>query len=115
MREINYQLIPEHMRDVMRGYIENGWEPGSFLTAVLCNDFMLAADRADIINLSALTNYIFFLKTQAPAGCHSSEANFRAWLEHRGLSGLAEGASRRTAGMDGRPSRGIPPCAETGD
>ena len=117
MREINYRLIPEHMREGMKDYIEKGQAPGSFLSAVLCNDFMTAAARADHINLNALVKYIHFLYNEAPAGCHSSESNFKAWMEHRGLSGLAEGASRRTAETDGRvpTSRGIPPCAETGD
>lgn len=116
MREINYRWLPEHMREGMKRYIEHGIAPGSFLTAILCNDFMAAASRADQHNLQALGDYAMFLYNEAPAGCHSSESNFKEWLEHRGLSGLAERAARGSAGdAAGETPPRNPPSSATGD
>ena len=41
---LNYGLLPEHMREGMRSYIEIGRKPGSFLIAVLANDFVPQPD-----------------------------------------------------------------------
>lgn len=38
--EIDYSILPEHMRDAMRRYIENGEPVGDFLNAILRNDLM---------------------------------------------------------------------------
>lgn len=40
MREINYSILPEHMREGTRRYIEHGNRPGDFLYLVLSNDFV---------------------------------------------------------------------------
>ncbi len=66
MSTINYELLPEHMREGMRRYIEKGAEVGSFLMAVLSNDLMEAAGRADHINLERLADYAHFLYNYAP-------------------------------------------------
>ncbi len=81
------RCLPEHMREGMARYIEFGQAPGSFLTAILCNDFMTAAGRADDVNKNCLYDYIYFLYNHAPAGCHSSESNFKEWVRVGGLRG----------------------------
>jgi hypothetical protein len=80
----------------MQRYIEQGVAPGSFLSAILCNDFMAAAGRADDINQRALFAYCYFLYNEAPAGCHSSESNFKHWLEIGGLRGITAAAAATT-------------------
>lgn len=93
----DYRGIPAHMREGMQAYIEYGRPPGSFLTAILCNDFMTAASRADNYNAQALFAYCYFLYNHAPAQCHSSESNFKYWLEVGGLRGLAAKAAAAAA------------------
>ena len=46
----DWSLIPEYMIGSLRRYIENGIEPGSFLSAVLCNDLRGACECADDTN-----------------------------------------------------------------
>ena len=33
-----HQTIPEHMRGGIERYVNHGIPPGSFLTAIICND-----------------------------------------------------------------------------
>lgn len=86
--EIDYSLIPEHMRDGMRRYIENGIKPGSFQVAVLSNDLMEAFKRADDVNATAMQNYARFLYNHAPCGCFGSPAHVTDWIANGGLEGL---------------------------
>lgn len=73
--------LPEHMRYGMQAWIEHGRDshPGSFLTAILSNDFMGAIGRADEENIRALRNYAVYLYSYAPAGCFGSVQNFLSW------------------------------------
>lgn len=91
-REIDYSRLPEHMRDGMRRYIENGIPPGSFQRAVLSNDLMEAFKRADDVNSAAMIDYARFLYNEAPGGCYGSPEHVKGWIAHRGLSGLREAA-----------------------
>ena len=59
----SWSLIPEHMIEVVRHYIENGLEPGSFLSAVLQNDLRRAVECADEININRLPDYIRYTIT----------------------------------------------------
>lgn len=88
MSTINYELLPEHMREGMRRYIEHGILPGSFLRAVLTNDLMEACGQADDINLARLADYARFLYNYAPRGAYGSKENVAEWIKHRGLAGL---------------------------
>lgn len=89
---INYDSLPPHMQDGMRLYIENGIEPGSFLTAVLSNDLMKALGKADDVNLYALPAYGRFLYNNAPCGCYGSPKAVETWIKHGGLAGDAVAA-----------------------
>lgn len=86
---MDYHLIPEHCRDGMQRYIEQGILPGDFLQAVICNDLVLAASRADYINQQCLMDYARFL-FQAPSVCWGSQEKMQAWHEQRGLQGRAQ-------------------------
>lgn len=70
---INYSLIPEHMREGVRGYLEEGWYPGSFLNAVLCNDLKEAAATADEINKHYLFQWAQFLYNEIPMNAQGSQ------------------------------------------
>ena len=84
---INYEQLPGHIQDGMRRYIEKGIEPGSFLTAVLCNDLMGAVKRADKINQEKLRDICAFLYNEAPAICFGSVEAFQSWVHRGGMEG----------------------------
>ena len=77
---MKYEMLPEHMRDGVRAYIEKRVPPGGFLTAVLSNDLMEACVRADHINIERLPDFCRFLYNEAPHNCHGSPAKVKAWL-----------------------------------
>jgi hypothetical protein len=73
-------LIPGHMVGAVRRYIMQGIPPGSFLTAVLCNDLREAFSRADDDNSAAMRGWVQFLYNYAPSGCWGSPDRYAAWL-----------------------------------
>lgn len=79
----DWSLIPEHMRGAVKRYIEHRVAPGSFLTAVLCNDLRGACEQADDINRYRLFDYIKFFYMYAPAGSWGSRENFERWVSKR--------------------------------
>lgn len=54
MKTVSYDSLPAHMQDGMKRYIEDRIAPGGFAIAVLMNDFVNAATKADSINRQAL-------------------------------------------------------------
>lgn len=83
---MDYSKLPEHLRAGMQRYIEHGIEPGSFLTAVLCNDLMGAMARSDETTRAELWSICAFLYNEAPAICFGSVEAFEAWLQRGGAS-----------------------------
>lgn len=77
---MDYSILPEHMQEGMRLYIEEGVEPGSFLRAVLENNLMEALGRADHVNRDSLFDYGNFLYNEAPPPCYGSAEKVSAWL-----------------------------------
>ena len=80
---IDYSDLPEHMQDAMRRYMANGIQPGSFLTAVLANDFMGAVGRADAINSARLRDYAVWLYNHAPRGSFGSPEQVKQWMKEQ--------------------------------
>ena len=76
----NYDLLPEHIREAMKRYIENRIAPGDFLMAVLSNDLMGAISRADYINRDKIHDICCFLYNEAPADCWGSPEIVKQWL-----------------------------------
>lgn len=83
--DINYTRLPEHMQGAARRYVEKGIEPGSFLTAVICNDLRGAFGRADEANRAAMWEWVLFFHNDAPGGCWGSPEHFAAWVKQGGL------------------------------
>ena len=79
--QFDYNLIPAHMMDSLRRYIDDGVPTGDFLRAVLANDAANALGRADSNNMWILPVYFTFLYNEAPAGCWGSVEKVDAWLE----------------------------------
>lgn len=73
--------IPAHMREPMTDYIENGLEPGGFLTAVLENNLSAAVSHADEFNMAQLPAYANFLYNHAPSDCWGSRKKVTDWIK----------------------------------
>ena len=75
----NYYIRPD-MVDALRRYVEHRIEPGSFLMAVLSNDFMEAAGRADEENAANLPAFAAYVYNEMPGSCHGSLERVIKWL-----------------------------------
>ena len=90
MRQPNYDMLPEHMRDGMQLWVERGVDAGSFLMAVLRNDLMGALGKADDVNINQLKAYGMFLYNEVPSDCFGSVEKCRKWSIRGGLFGNKE-------------------------
>jgi len=89
---MNLARIPEHMRDAVLDYVNNGREPGGFLGAVLTNNLVEAFSRADHINTEAMRDWAHLLYWELPCDCWGSEEIVEAWIEeHRAQQTKAKG------------------------
>jgi len=82
---INYSLLPEHIQEGARMYIERGVIPGPFLQAVIRNDLRESFLRADDTNILRMHDIVSFFHSQAPARCWGSATKMQAWSEMGGL------------------------------
>jgi hypothetical protein len=78
--ELGRDLIPDHMFGAVKRYIMQGIPPGSFLTAVICNDLREAFARADDQNAAAMHGWIKFFYNYTPSGCWGSPDAYRGWM-----------------------------------
>ena len=76
-------LIPEHMREGVRLYLEFGIEPGSFLRAVLENNLVEAVGRADTINRECMFDWANFLYNEMPGNSWGNREKVAAWIVKR--------------------------------
>ena len=81
----NLDMIPSHIRGAVERYVEEGIEPGGFLSAVIKNDLVNAIGRADSINKEHLEDIVRWFYNYAPADCWGSEENMREWIKRGGL------------------------------
>jgi hypothetical protein len=76
-------LIPKHMHDDLKLYLEAGVIFDGFLLAVLRNDLREAVYSADAINAARLPDYVKYLFNYAPSQCWGSPSNVREWCQDR--------------------------------
>lgn len=87
--EINYDKIPAHMREDMRGYIEEGHKDiGQFLPALLGNNLVKTYGSADDINKAAMPAWLDFLRWEIPTPCWGSPERVTRWQEDGGQNGM---------------------------
>ena len=79
--DIQYDRLPEHLRDGMRRYVEKGVRPGHFLMAVLTNDLMAATARADEHSLAHLRDIVRWCWWELPPACWLSRDNVEKWIK----------------------------------
>ncbi len=78
--DADWSLIPAHMHEGITAYVETRRPVGGFLAALLSNDLIRAAGRADDENAAALMGWVRFLYNYAPGNCWGSPAAVKAWL-----------------------------------
>lgn len=83
--------IPPHTREALTNYIVNGWEPGSFLTAVLTNDLFGAVGRADYENRLALMEICRWIYCEAPSNCWGDREVMQNYLKYKRLDTTNKG------------------------
>jgi len=79
----NYSQVPEYMHEGIRLYVEHRIKPGSFLMAVLENNFVEAIGFADNNNLRCLPQWAELLRWELPGNCWGSPEKVQAWLDGR--------------------------------
>ena len=82
---ISYSGLPSALQYGMRLYLERGILPGSFLVAVIRNDFMQATLRADATNQPLLRSIALWFSNHAPRESYGSPETAQAWLNPRRL------------------------------
>lgn len=78
--DIDYSRLPSHMQEGARLYVEDGIEPGGFLMAVLCNDFVGAFSRADAVNGEFMRDWAEWLYNEAPSTCWGSREKVESYM-----------------------------------
>lgn len=73
--------VPEHMHDGIVLYLLHGYQPGSFMTAVLENDLKEACMRADDENRRAIYQHVAFLYNYAPSNAWGSPARVADYMQ----------------------------------
>jgi len=77
---LNYEGLPESLRLGVKNYVENRLRPGSFLTAVLKNDFLNAVCTADPTNSMLLRDIAIWVYNELPMLCWGSSDKVEKWL-----------------------------------
>ncbi len=80
----NYEELPASLVSGMRLYIEQGVQPGGFLTAVICNNLKESFMRADAFNQHLMFEIVKWMYNEAPSLCWGSPARMKHWIEQSG-------------------------------
>ena len=79
----SYCEVPDHTRQAFEDYILRGYPPGSFMAAVLRNDFVAAVCHADTENKKYLVDIAKWMLNIAPRACWGSDQAIRDWLKDK--------------------------------
>ena len=77
-------LIAEGVSDLVieafDNYWNHGFEPGSFLRAVICNDLVESVSRADPWNSKNLSKIVAYMINNAPIDSWGSYEVYKEWI-----------------------------------
>lgn len=76
--------ISLRMMDSVTRYVEDGYIPGDFLQAIICNDLSKAVAHADEKNLENIPAYVGYFYNEAPQGCWGSKKAMEEWHKQGG-------------------------------
>ena len=81
---VKYEKVPVgYMTGAVERYIEHRVPPGGFLKAVLQNELIEAANRADEENAIHLRDWCVFLYNYLPVESYGSTENYTNWIKER--------------------------------
>ena len=74
--------VPRDFADTMANYLIYGYQPGSFFTAILANDFMQACASSHPSNtINSLKALAGWIKEHCPNEAYGSYARVEAWYD----------------------------------
>lgn len=79
LQRLSTSKVPAHLQEGLALYIAYGWNPGSFLAAVLSSDIVTAVNRADDASRAALADIVQWLIWHAPFACWGNYENVSRW------------------------------------
>lgn len=88
MLDNSHWQIPEHTYNDLKMYVKYGLPTGDFLYAVLTNDLMESAGRANPRNSIKLKEICGFIINEIPSPAWRTPEKVEAWIKHHGLKGL---------------------------
>jgi hypothetical protein len=83
----DYTMLPDHMQESARKYLEVGCHTGDFLHAVLSNNLVNAYRRADPDNHAAMHQWAQWLVNEVPISCWGSEEKIERHIQKGGNNG----------------------------
>jgi hypothetical protein len=88
---VDYSILPESAREIMRRYVEHGLDPGTGYRMILSDDLM-AVLAVDEHTLSVLPVILRWIHNYAPAGCHGNSGTVREWMVERQIEARRKAA-----------------------
>jgi hypothetical protein len=85
MYEFYGMTLDEDIIVAIRRYVDQGIEPGSFLSAVICNDLKEACARADHENVRRLSAIVAYFYNETPSLCWGSNFKMTEWMAKKAL------------------------------
>jgi hypothetical protein len=80
---VNRYNIPAPTMAALLRYVNKGYMPGHFLTAVLTNDLFGAVGRADVDNIVALPEIVKFVYNEVPSNAWGSKETVQEYSNIR--------------------------------
>lgn len=80
----DYSKLPSSLAPGMQRYLEQGVQPGSFLTAVICNNLKEAFVKADDFNQELMFEIVKWMYNEIPRLCWGSPARVENWMKRFG-------------------------------
>jgi hypothetical protein len=85
MISASHWTVPREYFDGLCNYLVYGFEPGSFWTAVLANDFMRAVQSSHPSNdISALKNTVGWILNSWPEAAYGDYSTIQTWVAFSG-------------------------------
>ena len=81
-----YPNLPEATKATIDNYVDNRWEPGRFVTAVMANNLIEAFSWADENNTICMRDIVSYVYNEVPMGCRGSYEKVEAWLKEKPIS-----------------------------
>lgn len=71
--------FPYYTKDAIDCWVQHGYEPGSFLSAILQNDLVRACMNADDQNKKKIFEIVSYIYNHCPADCWGDKTKVAIW------------------------------------